>query len=280
MVGDDLLAHIPAFLPACIGSAVGEDFLVEVEAGEKGADAILAYAAIDRSCVCGPFGEHILEVGNDLVVEGCAAFSLRGHFAVGDGVAVVVDIPSHCCAAEEVDHLEIGIGAEGAGLEAELIDDIGHRFAVGILELRGIDAPVAEVTHVAQEVVADCDVGIETRVCEVKQRVVGSPCGLHEILYSGIGEVDPGHLVGRELIEHVDSARVAAHTCVGAGDVGASCAALTGDCHTCITVCHQAGDVFLRILAEVTGCDGGRIFRSLLQITCAGGKSTRGGDNH
>ncbi len=96
--------------------------------------------------------------------------------------------------------------------------------------------------------------GVETGVDTIYHHVVGTPVALHEVGHAGI-LIYPHTFVGRELIEHEQTARPLRCTTVKTLDVGITVgAALSGHCKTHIALGHYLTHIHTRVIFE-----GGRL---------------------
>ena len=119
-------------------------------------------------------------------------------------------------AAEDVAYPVVAQGAQGA----HLVDEFEH-FGVAV------------ACGVGDELVADGDVGIQTRVCAVDVAVIAVVGVGHQVV-DAVVLPDPDALVGGELVHHEEGAGVLAAAVVEAGDDGGAGAVVTGGSQTLI----------------------------------------------
>lgn len=237
---------------------------IEVVTAKEGFKGILSDAAVDHArAVVGlrPALKGLLKVFHHLVIERGSAFGLRRT------AAEPVVVPGHHSTSPKVYDVVVGKSPEGFCLTHELVD-LFLRNSRRAVATDG-DAVLAQVAGHLDEIVAYGDVHVETAVDAVVDHIVVGLCALHKLGDTGI-LIHPHALVGSELVEHKESARVLRSASVYPLDVAVPVRpGLSGNGKPLIALRKDSTQSLARVFLEGRLHDGGRVVGKLVEVADA-----------
>ena len=238
--------------------------MVKKLTGKEGFKGILSDAAVDHArAVVGlrPALKGLLKVFHHLVIERGSAFGLRRT------AAEPVVVPGHHSTSPKVYDVVVGKSPEGFCLTHELVD-LFLRNSRRAVATDG-DAVLAQVAGHLDEIVAYGDVHVETAVDAVVDHIVVGLCALHKLGDTGI-LIHPHALVGSELVEHKESARVLRSASVYPLDVAVPVRpGLSGNGKPLIALRKDSTQSLARVFLEGRLHDGGRVVGKLVEVADA-----------